>query len=165
MSNLSTLASSLNTHRADAALIAQVCVGLVRSWAGGKDLDDMYRGLLTTAADSSGVDQMVYQLEGDPGYAENAALIVLSAAWGYPELQDEIRNLAAAARATPRAVSSTELAQSVLYGMFLMARNGAQVKEVAYRNAHGDIEVQAVGSALSAASLFDSVRDQYAASL
>ena len=46
MSNLSSLASSLNTHHADPALIAQVCVGLVRSWAGGKDLDDMYRDLL-----------------------------------------------------------------------------------------------------------------------
>lgn len=161
MSNLSSLASSLNSHHADPALIAQVCVGLVRSWASGKDLDDMYRDLLRNAADSSSVDQMIYQLEGDPEYAENVALIVLSAAWNYPELQEEIQWLAEAAVESPRTVSSTELAQTVLYGMYLMARHGAEVKQVAYRTPQGAIEVKAVEQGVAAAKLFDAVRDQY----
>lgn len=165
MSNLSTLASSLNTHHADAALIAQVCVGLVRSWAGGKDLDDMYRDLLKNATDASKVDQIVYQLEGDPEYAENVALIVLSAAWNYPELQEEIQDLATAAVESPRTVSSTELAQTALYGMYLMARHGAEIKQVAYRTPEGAIQMRAAEQGVAAAALFDAVRDQYAASL
>ena len=165
MSNLSTLASSLNTHHADAALIAQVCVGLVRSWAGGKDLDDMYRDLLKNATDASKVDQIVYQLEGDPEYAENVALIVLSAAWNYPELQEEIQDLATAAVESPRTVSSTELAQTALYGMYLMARHGAEIKQVAYRTPEGAIQMRAAEQGVAAAARFDAVRDQYAASL
>lgn len=165
MSNLSTLASSLNAHHADPALISQVCVGLVRSWAGGKDRDDMYRELLTNAADPAGVDQLIYQLEGDPDYAENVALIVLSAAWNYPELQTEIEGLAAAAMASPREVDSTELAQTVLYGMYLMARHGAEVKQIAYRTPQGDIQTQVAAQGVAAAGIFDAVRDQYAASL
>lgn len=93
----------------------------MRSWAGGKDLDDMYHDLLRNAADSSSVDQVVYQLEGDPAYAENVALIVLSAAWNFPELQEEIQWLAEAAVESPHVVSSTGLAQTVLYGMYLMS--------------------------------------------
>jgi len=165
VSNPSTLASSLNAHHADAALVSQVCVGLVRSWAGGKDRDDMYRELLTNAADSDGVDQIIYQLEGDPDYAENVALIVLSAAWNYPELQEEIRDLAKAAVASPRTVSSTELAQTVLYGMYLMARHGAEVKQIAYRTPQGAIQMQATAQEIPVAALFDAVREQYAASL
>ncbi len=165
MSNLSSLASSLNTHHADPALIAQVCVGLVRSWAGGKDLDDMYRDLLRNAADSSSVDQVVYQLEGDPAYAENVALIVLSAAWNFPELQEEIQWLAEAAVESPRVVSSTELAQTVLYGMYLMARHGAEIQQIAYRTPQGMIETKTVEQGVAAAALFDAVREQYGASL
>jgi hypothetical protein len=155
----------LNTHHADPALIAQVCVGLVRSWAGGKDLDDMYRDLLRNAADSSSVDQIVYQLEGDPAYAENVALIVLSTAWNYPELQEEIQWLAEAAVESPRTVTSTELAQTVLYGMYLMARHGAEIKQVAYRTPQGAIETKTVEQDMAAATLFDAVRDQYGAAL
>ena len=159
------MASSLNTHHADPALIAQVCVGLVRSWAGGKDLDDMYRDLLRNAADSSSVDQVVYQLEGDPAYAENVALIVLSAAWNFPELQEEIQWLAEAAVESPRVVSSTELAQTVLYGMYLMARHGAEIQQIAYRTPQGMIETKTVEQGVAAAALFDAVREQYGASL
>lgn len=165
MSNLSSLASSLNTYHADPALIAQVCVGLVRSWASGKDLDDMYRDLLRNAADSSSVDQIVYQLEGDPEYAENVGLIVLSAAWNYPELREEIQDLAAAAVESPRTVPSTELAQTVLYGMYLMARHGAVVNQVAYRTPQGAIETRVAEQGVAAAALFDTVREQYGASL
>ena len=165
MSDNSTLAGSLNTQRADAALVAQVCVGLVRTWASGKDLDDMYRDLLTNAADPAKVDQLVYQLEGDPEYAENAALIVLSAAWNYPELQEEIQYLAEAAVESPHVVASTTLAQTVLYGMYLMARHGAEVKQIAYRTPQGDIQMQTAAQGVAVAEIFDAVRDQYAASL
>lgn len=165
MSNPSTLASSLNAQHADTALISQVCVELVRSWAGDKDRDDMYRELLTNAADPSGVDQLIYQLEGDPAYAENAALIVLSAAWNYQELQGKIQDIAAAAVKSPHAISSTELAQTVLYGMYLMARHDAKVKQVAYRNAQSDIAVQTLAQDMPVAILFDAVRDQYGATL
>ncbi len=44
---------------------------------------------------------MLFQLKGDTLYAENAALIVLSAAWNYPELETQIRDLGAAAVAAP----------------------------------------------------------------
>ena len=165
MSDISTLTGSLNTQHADAALIAQICVGLVRSWAGGKDLDDMYRDLLTNAADPASVDQLVFQLEGDPEYAENAALIVLSAAWNYPELQEEIQYLAEAAVESPHTVASTTLAQTVLYGMYLMARHGAEVKQIAYRTPQGDIQTQVAAQGVAVAAIFDAVRDQYAASL
>lgn len=165
MSDIARLADSLNAHHADAALIAQLVVGLVRSWAGGKDLDDMYRDLLTNAADSASVDQFVYQLQGDAAYTEHVALIVLSAAWNYAELQEEIRDLAEAAIESPRTVSSTELAQTVLYGMYLMARHGARVKQVAHRTPQGAIEVQTVEQGMPAAMLFDAVREQYESTL
>ncbi len=161
MSSGSSLTDSLRARAADPAMISQVCVDLVSIWAGGKDSSAMYRELLTNARSAADVDQMLYQLEGDPGYAENAALIVLSAAWNYPELAAEIQELAMAAGASPQPVSTTELAQSVLYGMYLMAREGAQVEVVAYRNAQGQIETRQIDGGLSAAVLFDAVRDQY----
>jgi hypothetical protein len=164
VSDSTTIADFFNRQGASAETIAQVCIDLVRTWSGGMSVDAMYRTLLENAQSPNNVDNMLYQLEGDPAYAENAALIVLSAAWNYPELAKEIErltsNVGAATSATER-----ELGETVLYGMYLMARGGAQVKEVSYRNADGKLEAVKIGREIPAAQLFDAVRDQYGASL
>ena len=161
MNSVSSLVDVLVTHNVDAALVAQVGVDLVRAWSGGMSNDEMYRDLMANARDAAGVDQLLYQLKGDTLYAENAALIVLSAAWNYPELETEIRALGAAAVASPRQTSNAQLANSILYGMYLMARAGAQIHEIAYADAQGQIHLRKFDGSVDAGDLFDAVRDQY----
>ena len=139
MARVSTLVDVLVTHKVDADRVAQVGVDLVRAWSGGMSSDEMYRDLMANSRNAADVDQMLFQLKGDTLYAENAALIVLSAAWNYPELETEIRDLGAAAVAAPRLVTNAQLATSILYGMYLMARAGAQITEVAHADAQGQI--------------------------
>jgi hypothetical protein len=98
MNSVSSLVDVLVTHKVDAAMVAQVGVDLVRAWSGGMSSEEMYRALIAGARDAANVDRMIFQLKGDTVYAENAALIVLSAAWNYPELEAQIRELGAAAQ-------------------------------------------------------------------
>jgi hypothetical protein len=159
-----TFADFLSTHDLDHDKLAGLCVDLVRSWAGDKDLDDIYADLLGNAKDAGAVDLMLYQLEGDPAYAENVALLILSSAWNYPELQEAIKEILASGEADIQAGSlDRNLALADLYGMFLLARHGASAKEVAYRDEDGQIKSQVVDSEFPVARLFESVRDQYAA--
>jgi hypothetical protein len=159
-------ADFLNTYKPSPETIANLCVDLVRSWAGNKDLDAIYADLLSNAKDAGAVDVMLYQLEGDPVYAENVALLILSSAWNYPELAAEINRLLASGEAnkTDSGLDRT-LALADLYGMYLLARNGAQAREVAYRAADGAIKTRTVEQEFPVAKLFESVRDQYAAML
>lgn len=165
MSTSITIAEFFSRQGDNAETIAQVCVDLVRTWSGGLSTDAMYRNLLENARSPADVDTLLYQLEGDPAYAENAALIVLSAAWQYPELASEIEALAAEAELAGVTASPRELGEAVLYGMYLMARGGAQVDEVSYRTADGSLASVAIGQEIPAARLFDAVRDQYGVSL
>ena len=165
MNSVSSLVDVLVTHKVDAAMVAQVGVDLVRAWSGGMSSEEMYRDLIAGARDAADVDQMIFQLKGDTVYAENAALIVLSAAWNYPELEAQIRELGATAVANPRAVSNAELGGSILYGMYLMARAGAQIHEVAYADAQGQIHLRKFDGGVEAGDLFDAVRDQYGVTL
>ena len=159
-------ADFLNHYSPSPEKIANLCVDLVRSWAGDKDLDDIYKDLLGNAQDSGAVDQMLYQLEGDPEYAENVALLILSSAWNYPELASQINQLltSGAADVTDGSLDRN-LALADLYGMYLLARNNAQGKEVAYRDTDGKIKSHAMSGEFPVAKLFESVRDQYAAML
>ena len=94
MARVSVLVDVLTERQVDAATVLQTCVDLVRAWAGGLTSEEMYRDLMANAQDAANVDQLLYQLKGDTLYAENAALIVLSAAWNYPQLETQIRDLA-----------------------------------------------------------------------
>lgn len=165
MSTSITIAEFFTRQGASTATIAQVCVDLVGTWSGGMSTDAMYRTLLENARTPDDVDTLLYQLEGDPAYAENAALIVLSAAWQYPELASEIEALAAEAEGAGDTAPLRELGEAVLYGMYLMARGGAQVDEVSYRTADGKLASVAIGQEIAAARLFDAVRDQYGETL
>jgi hypothetical protein len=159
-------ADFLNTYNPSPEIIAGICVDLVRSWANGKELDAIYADLLSNAKDAGAVDLMLYQLEGDPAYAENVALLILSSAWNYPELAAEINRLLTSGEASITDSSlDRSLALANLYGMYLLARNNAQAKEVAYRAADGTIKTHSAEQEFSAAKLFESVRDQYAAML
>jgi hypothetical protein len=159
-------ADFLNHYSPRSEKIASLCVDLVRSWAGDKDLDDIYKDLLANAKDAGAVDQMLYQLEGDPEYAENVALLILSSAWNYPELAAQINKLLTSGTADVTDSSlDRNLALADLYGMYLLARNNAQGKEVAYRDADGKIKSHEVSGEFPVAKLFESVRDQYAAML
>lgn len=160
-----SLVDVLVTHKVDADMVAQVCVDLVDIWSGGLSNENMYRDLMANARDAAGVDQLLYLLKGDTLYAENAALIVLSAAWNYPELEAQIRKLGAAAAANSRMVSNSDLANSILYGMYLMARAGAQIHEVVYADAQGQIHLRKFDSTVDAGDLFDGVRKQYGLTL
>jgi hypothetical protein len=159
-------ADFLNHYSPSPEKIASLCVDLVRSWAGDKALDDIYKDLLANAKDASAVDQMLYQLEGDPEYAENVALLILSSAWNYPELAAKINKLLTSGAAdVADSGLDRNLALADLYGMYLLARNNAQGKEVAYRDADGKIKSHAMSGEFPVAKLFESVRDQYAAML
>ena len=165
MARVSTLVDVLVTQKVDADTVAQVCVDLVRAWSGGMSNDEMYRDLMANAQDAAGVDQLLFQLKGDTLYAENAALIVLSAAWNYPELETQIRDLGAAAVAAPREVTNAQLTNSILYGMFLMARAGAQIHEAAHAESQGKIHLTKFDGGVDAGVLFAAVRDQYGVTL
>ena len=106
MARVSVLVDVLTERQVDAATVLQTCVDLVRAWAGGLTSEEMYRDLMANAQDAANVDQLLYQLKGDTFYAENAALIVLSAAWNYPQLETQIRELGADAMAAPRSICS-----------------------------------------------------------
>ncbi|MBK8050156.1 MAG: hypothetical protein IPK16_25470 [Anaerolineales bacterium] len=161
MSSASSLVDYLNAHHPGADMVAQVCVNLVRSWSGGKDAQETYSELMQNAKDPAGVDQMLYQLEGDPAYADNVALIVISSAWGYSELESEIRQLVVDAEQSPEQFPSSWVARAALYGMYLMARNGASADDIAFRNAQGKIEAHTFGRDVPASALFAAMRDQY----
>ena len=106
---------------------------------------------------------MLYQLEGDPEYAENVALLILSSAWNYPELAASIRQAAERGAGENAGGFQRSLALADLYGMYLLARNNAQAAEVAYRDEAGAIKSHRVEGGFPTAKLFDWVRDQYAA--
>jgi hypothetical protein len=165
VSGTDTIDGVLNAGDANAEMISQICIDLVQTWGRDMSTEDMYRDLLKNAKAPADVDTMLYQLEGDPTFAENAALIVLSAAWHYPQLMPEIKRLAQEASAAQDSDTQRELALSVLYGMYLMARGGAKVEKVAYRDAKGQIKTHALDQTVPAGHLFDAVRDQYAATL
>ena len=135
----------------------------MRSWSGDKSSETIYSELIGNAKDTGAVDTMLYQLEGDPEYAENVALLILSSAWNYPELAAAINQLMTSPSAGADASLSRNLALADLYGMYLLARNNAQAREVAYRDDSGQIKTHVVDSEFPTAKLFDSVRDQYAA--
>ena len=165
MARVSVLVDVLTERQVDAATVLQTCVDLVRAWAGGLTSEEMYRDLMANAQDAANVDQLLYQLKGDTLYAENAALIVLSAAWNYPQLETQIRELGADAMAAPRSISNAQAANSILYGMYLMAREGAKVTQVAYADRQGAIHLRTFDDTVDAAELFDGVRAQYGDSL
>ncbi|MCB9114134.1 MAG: hypothetical protein H6639_04150 [Caldilineaceae bacterium] len=161
MALVSRLVDILVELHVDAATVIQVCVDLVRTHSGGMSSEEMYRDLMANAQDAADVDQMLYQLKGDTLYAENAALIVLSAAWNYPTLEAQILDLGADAMASPRSISNAQAANSILYGMYLMAREGAKIQEVAYADKQGAIHLRTYDGTVDAAELFDSVRAKY----
>lgn len=163
MSNPPLFAEFVNTYNPGPAEIAHLCIALVRSWSGDKRPDAIYSELLGNAKDTGAVDTMLYQLEGDPEYAENVALLILSSAWHYPELAATINQLMASPAGAAGDDLNRNLALADLYGMYLLARNGAQAREVAYRDSSGQIKTHVVESEFPAARLFEAVRDQYAA--
>lgn len=164
MSTNQSFADFLNAYQPSAEQIANLCVDLVSSWAGDKDVDAIYSDLINNAKDAGAVDLMLYQLEGDAEYAENVALLILSSAWNYPELVTTIRELMESGEADITGSSlDRRLALADLYGMYLLARHGAQAREVAYRDDAGQIKTHVVESSFPVAQLFDSVREQYAA--
>lgn len=164
MTSAATFADFINAHQPSATQIANLCVDLVRSWAQDLDPDAIYRELISNAKDTGAVDLMLYQLEGDPEYAENVALLILSSAWNYPELAAAMHQIMQSGAADVADSSlDRRLALADLYGMYLLARNGAQVREVAYRDSSGQIKTHIVGEEFPAARLFDAVRDQYEA--
>lgn len=156
-------AAFVNTYQPDATTIANLCIELVRSWSGDKGPDDIYSELISNARDTGAVDTMLYQLEGDPEYAENVALLILSSASNYPELAAAINQLIADPAGSAGSNLDRRLALADLYGMYLLARHGAEAREVAYRDASGRIKTHIVEREFPAARLFEAVRDQYAA--
>ena len=159
------VAGVLNARDASAEMISQICIDLVQTWAGGMTTEDMYRILLENAKTPARCGYPLVPTEGDPAYAENAALIVLG---GGMELSRTRLRDQTAWRCTQlgrRSPTQRELALSVMYGMYLMARAGAQVDKVTYRNPQGQIETVAIDHSISTARLFDAVRDQYGISI
>ena len=163
MSDTTTFADFLNTYDPSAEEIAGLCIDVVSSWAGDKEMDEIYRELIGNAKDTAAVDLMLYQLEGDPVYAENVALLILSSAWNYPELAASIRQRMERDGADADGGLGRFLALADLYGMYLLARNNAHAREVAYRDETGAIQTHTVEREFPVGRLFDWVREQYAA--
>jgi hypothetical protein len=158
----SSFASYLNAQAASFDAIAQACMAYVAGRAGDLASDEMYGELIRNAQDAGGVDQMLYQLEGDRHYAEHSALLVLSAAWNDPTEVETIKQTISGAAAF-EAVDLHDLGIAVLYGMYLLARGGAPaLREVTYRQADGQIVTTAMDTPISSATLFEAMRDQYA---
>ena len=84
MTTSQPFAEFLNAQNASFDWIAWACMDYVAARAGDLKPDEMYGELIHKAKDTGGVDQMLYQLDGDRDYAEHSALLVLSAAWNDP---------------------------------------------------------------------------------
>ena len=163
MSENQTFADYLTNIQAQPEAIASACVAYVEEKTDGQSSSAMYSDLLQNAKDADAVDRMLYQLEGDPAYAEQSALIVLGAAWNQPEARDAIRALAENSSGDAADEDANARAVTVLYGMYLLARDNVTLREVTYRNADGSLESVTVGAEITPARLFDDVRDLYGA--
>jgi hypothetical protein len=162
MTTSSTLADFLNDHGLDATAITRASVDFADYQAGNLGVNGMYNVLVTQARDAAGVDQMLYQLTGDPLYAEQAALIVLSAAWNHAAAVEPLKRILLDAATSQTEIGSDRLATSVLYGMYRIARDSQMhLQEVTFRGPSGAIESRPIEGVLTAATLFDAVRDLY----
>lgn len=157
-----TLAHFLNSNAFDADTISRASIELVDTQSGGLGAGDLYADLVKHAKDVDAIDRMLYQLSGDPAYAEQAALIVLSAAWNYPEAVGPIQSLVYSAAGQTATIDADRLATTVLYGMYVLARDRSMMlHDVTYRTPAGVIETQPATDGMTAAELFDAVRDLY----
>jgi hypothetical protein len=155
-------ADYLNAQAAGFETIANACAVYVGVQSGALTPEDMYNSLIYNARSAADVDQMLYQLEGDRSYTEHAALLVLSAAWNDPAQSEAIQQAFANAASVDE-IDLHDLAITVLYGMYLLARSGgAGLREVVYRQADGQIVAASLDSPISSAALFEAMRDQYA---
>ena len=161
MSGSHTFAEYLTNAQAEPEAIASACVAYVEAKTDELSSGAMYSNLLQNAKDAAAVDRMLYQLDGDPAYVEQAALLVLSAAWNQPEERTHIRTLAPLTSGQGADEDSDERAIAVLYGMYLLARDNVKLDEVTYRDAGGTLVSVAVGPEITPARLFDDVRDLY----
>lgn len=163
MNNPPSFARYLNSQGASFATIAQACIDYVTARADGLTPAEMYEELIRRARDAGGVDQMLYQLEGDQPYAEHSALLVLSAAWNDPTQVAGIERAVVGAAAAAD-VDLRTLGFTVLYGMYLLARGAApDLRTVTYRQADGTIVSAQLDTPIASATLFEAVRDQYGA--
>lgn len=164
MSTPHSFADYLNTEMASFETIAHACAVYVGVQSGALTPEDMYSSLIYNARSAADVDQMLYQLEGDRPYTEHAALLVLSAAWNDPAQREAIQQAFARA-ASMDDIDLHDLAITVLYGMYLLARSGgAGLHEVVYRQADGQIVTASLDAPISSAALFEAMRDQYGVS-
>jgi hypothetical protein len=161
MMNTPLLADFMNDNQIATAAVARACVNLVDAQAGELGVSAMYAGLVGAARDVGAVDRMLYQLAGDPAYAEQGALLVLGAAWNYSDAVAPIQRLLLNAAQATGEVDGDRLATSVLYGMYLLAREGRVLDHVTYRTPDGAVVTQPAGDGMTAAALFDAVRDLY----
>ncbi len=161
MNENQTFAVYLTSIQAQPEAIASACVTYVEEKADRLSSSAMYSDLLRNAKDADAVDRMLYQLQGDPAYAEQAALIVLAAGWNQPEDREFIRTLIPGTPGSGAGKDPNERAIAVLYGMYLLARDNVALHEVTYRHADGTLESVAVGPEITPARLFDDVRDLY----
>ena len=161
MTSLQPFAEFLNAQNASFDSIARACMAYIADRADDPSTEAMYGELIRNAQDAGGVDQMLYQLEGDRQYAEHSALLVLSAAWNDPAEVETIKQMISS-DAAAESVDLHELGIVVLYGMYLLARGGTStLREVAYRQADGQIVTATMDTAISSATLFEAMRDQY----
>ena len=161
MNSPQPFADYLNAQDIGFESIAQACMDYVMAYAGDLAPQEMYSELIHNAKDAGDVDQMLYQLEGDRQYAEHSALLVLSAAWNDPAEVETIKQMISSDAAS-ESVDLHELGVVVLYGMYLLARGGTStLREVAYRQAEGQIVTATMDTAISSATLFEAMRDQY----
>lgn len=164
MSTSASLADFINTHALDAGAIARAAVAFADYQADSLGESGMYATLMSHARSADEVDTMLYQLAGDRAYAEQGALLVLSAAWNHAEAVAPLQRilLDAAEGASAEQVDDNRLATSVLFGMYLLARVGkAPLHEVTWRTPAGTVESTPIDGALTAAALFEAVRDLY----
>ena len=161
MNSPQPFADYLNAQDIGFESIAQACMDYVMAYAGDLAPQEMYSELIHNAKDAGDVDQMLYQLEGDRQYAEHSALLVLSAAWNDPAEIEAIKEMISS-DAAAESVDLHELGVVVLYGMYLLARDGASsLREVTYRQADGQIVTAAMDTAISSVTLFEAMRNKY----
>lgn len=117
-----TLTAALTRSAADPDTIHQCLRYYLSQRLDDLTTEEMHAELI--AAYGDGIDDALNEMVADPLLLENAALLVLSSAWGQAGEPDRILQAAAGAKAKLPVIEVGIIAIAIMYGLYLLRTGG-----------------------------------------